>query len=188
LLFSGSIDPGYRAAYKCFALVENQMVARGSPTTLRTETSRISLYEANVEVYAPSATAYDGTLLSQFTVPISGFVDPGTGTDPGYGATEIALTDATTLQKAKPGQTLVAKVEAHGRTLGGLEVQSNIFEYQITATTPGGSCCEPAGQACRGDGITPTANCLLGQDQCANCQLLPDAALVQDSNGDWHCP
>src|SRR4051812_5372872 len=42
----GSIDGLYRPEYTCVVLVENQLVARGDVTKLRTETSRVELYRA----------------------------------------------------------------------------------------------------------------------------------------------
>ena len=185
----GHIDAAYaaRGTYECFALVENQMVPRGDPNTLKTETDGVQLYEANVQVLntAGQLISYvgsSGTTTAAFSVPISGYVDPATGGSAGLGITEITMINADALnaigQMAASQQTVqevVVSVVAKGRTLGGFEVHTNEFLYpvQITYNT---TCFVPSGQTCVGSmSSTTTANCILGQDGPTNCQLIAGA-------------
>lgn len=187
----GFIDAAYRPQYVCTALIENQLVARGDPTKLRTETSRIQVYQAEVQVLnddpeSPSAFA-------QYTVPVSGFVDPGNGTEPGLGITNIVMIDAVTLQALgntaetnRKQQLVVASVVLHGRTLGGLEVESNEFRFPIRVTRFGG-CVVPAGETCQGSTQKPTPDCLAGQDSGVDCRAL-DCTQLSCEGGVAHCP
>ena len=78
LWLSGVLDPA-QADYHCAMLIGNQLVARGDSKQLRTETSRIALHSAVVTVYDSTKT----TTYANFTVPATGFVDPGTAAQPG---------------------------------------------------------------------------------------------------------
>jgi hypothetical protein len=173
---SANIDGFYRSEYRCAALLENQLVARGDITKLRTETSRVEFYRAEVQVLTNDAspkviTRKDGS-PAQFSVPLAGFADPGTGVDPGIGIADVVMLDFSTLSElaltaAQPGgthQLVVASVIVKGRTLGGLEVHSNEFRYPIDVC--GGCMChQPPGEQCAGGSTKPTPDCSLGQDE-----------------------
>jgi hypothetical protein len=191
----GVIDAAYveRAEYVCSALIENQLVARGDPTKLRTETSRINLYQAEVQVLDDDPTS--PSAFAQYTVPVSGFADPGNGTEPGLGITDIVMIDAKTLadlgQRANDTgkqQLVVASVVLHGRTLGGLEVESNEFRFPITVTKYS-KCIEPIGDTCLFSTQLPTPDCLQGQDARVDCRLLKCYELACDvGETTGHCP
>jgi hypothetical protein len=185
----GHIDAAFaaRGTYECFALVENQMVPRGDPNTLKTETDGVQLYEANVQVLntANQVIQYvgsSGPTAAAFSVPISGYVDPATGGTAGLGITEITMINADALQAIgqmaatqATVQEVVVSVVVKGRTLGGFEVHTNtfLFPIQITYAT---TCFVPSGQTCAGSTTTTTAaNCILGQDGATNCQLIAGA-------------
>ena len=198
VVLSGSLDGLYRAEYDCVALIENQLVARGDTTKLRTETSRISVYQAEVQVLTNDSTA--PTALAQYTIPISGFADPGTGTSPGLGLTNLVLIDAgttatlvKTVRKTGTVQQVVASVVLHGRTLGGLEVESNEFKFPISVCA-GCTCGKPVdNEPCYGSDQAPSPNCLLGQDSVTDCRFLADnpCEVLECDNGDIstaHCP
>lgn len=191
----GTIDAQYTPQYVCTALIENQMVARGDNTKLRTETSRIQVYQAEVQVLDDNPTA--PSAFAQFTVPISGFADPGNGTEPGLGVTNIVLIDNATLQMlgtkaATTGkqQQVVASVVLHGRTLGGLELESNEFKFPIRVTRFG-LCRTPTGEQCVGGTQKPTPDCLQGQDGFIDCRSLDYATQLACDDGELskaRCP
>lgn len=197
VVLSGGLDAAYRAQYECVAMFENQLVARGDTTKLRTETSRVQLYSAEVQVLTGDPDA--PVAYSRFSVPITGFADPGTSTSPGLGVTNLTLIDAGTAQiladevrKTGRVQQVVASVIVHGRTLGGLEVESNEFKFPIQVYV-GSSCIEPAGEPCYESSQNPTPDCMLGQDTRTDCRLLAGAACeyleCYDNNiATAHCP
>ena len=135
-LLRGTLDPAQESGYNGVLLVGNQLVARGNSVQLRTETSRIEIQSADV-------TIYDSTLANQlgttYSVPASGFVDPGTSTQPGFGLASVLLVDPKTA-KAHAGETVVSSVILHGRTLGGIDVESGEWQFPIDIHERGSSC------------------------------------------------
>lgn len=212
-LSSGVVDAAFRSEYTCAALLENQLVARGDVNKLRTETSHIEFYQAEVQVMTDDPKS-KSTVLSrpdnspaQFTVPISGFADPGNGGQPGLGLTFITMIDSATLQglRAKAltsgnSQRVVSSVIVKGRTTGGLEVHSNEFRFPITVFA-GSLCTDPPGEQCAQGSSKPTADCLPGQDSNVDCRLLdpctqlecptvidPMTMMPYNSLAKSHCP
>jgi len=170
LLLEGVVDPAYASGYSCVVMFENQIVPRGNPSTLQTETSGVQLYEAEVQVLDPVA----GGAIKQFSVPVSGFADPGMAGMPGLGAAEVLMVDADTAAN-KTGE-VVASVIIKGRTLGGLEVHTQEFLYPITILPPGSTCSRPSSAtSCASTASSSaTADCRLGLDEPGgtNCQLI----------------
>jgi hypothetical protein len=175
-IYGGSIDAAYAGEYHCIAAVENQMVPRGDPNRLKTETAGVELYEAEVQVLDP---AQGNAAINQFSVPITGFIDPGQSGQPGVAGTDITMVDAATVQKealkvAGTGkvQTVVASVIAKGRTLGGFEVHTQEFLFPIDIYV-GSTCFQPPGMACCGGmGSSAAADCRLAIDEASNCQSI----------------
>lgn len=191
-LFSGVLDAGLALEYRAKVLVGNQIVRRGDENTLRTETSRIQLNEADVTVLdasGASVTRTDGSTAA-FTIPISGFVDPGSGSEPGYGLADVLLIDAVTAQGlATQAQMaglspVVASVVVRGETLGGNEIESAPWQFPITVCVGCTVVFPPAAD----DSANPlpdcdspstedfVANCTPGQDlptDCRSCRFLP---------------
>ncbi len=169
--FEGVYDTMVRSdlGYTAVLLVGNQLVPRGDPDQLRTETSRVTIEGAEVVLLSEA-----GSTITEFTVPSSGFVDPGTGDDPGYGLMSALL--------IPPGQAtgdrVIAEVRAFGTTLGGDEVESATFTFPITVC-PGCLLSIPAGalngQFC--DGVSeaelPELPCRPGQDEPVDCRHFP---------------
>jgi hypothetical protein len=184
LLLEGSIDGAYAGEYRCFALVENGMVETGDPTTLMTETDGVQLYEAEIQVLNTQGQVVTyGDTVAQFSVPISGWVDPATTGEPGVGISLVTMIDGATMQalgKAVTStgvqQEVVASVIMKGVTLGGFQVHTNEFLYPIevgyanTCSVPTGSTCVPSAATA----TATTGDCLLGQDELSgtNCQLI----------------
>lgn len=186
---SGSVDAAYRGSYVCAAMIENQMVEVGSATQLRTETSRISVYEAEVQVLTNDPNSPQ--TIAEYTVPVSSFVDPGNGTDPGLSVAFVTLLDNATMQKVakqaggRGTYQVVTSTVLHGRTLGGIELQSNTFKFPIDVAV-GGSCQAAPGMPCASSGMASSSlptDCELGQDEPVDCRYLdPCTYLVCDKD------
>lgn len=152
----GLIDVAMRSTYNAPLLVGNQLVPRGDPDRLRTETGRVQLFEADVEIYA------DGALVASYTQPIVGFADVGSGANPGYGLTAVALVNPDTAEAvlaAGAGVSLVSRVKLRGETLGGLEVESGEWDYPISTC----ECCTPIFEPMTNEDER-IENCNIGQD------------------------
>jgi hypothetical protein len=179
LQLGGFIDGSYAAQYLCTALVENQLVPRGDPNKLRVETSRVELYEADVQVLNTDMQVISGPSgPAQFSVPVTGFVDPSSGNSPGTGLATVVMLDARTVQNlAKQAassntvQQVVASIVIRGRTLGGLEVHTNEFLYPIDVCA-GCQCFQPPGKLCVGGMDQPDDDCRLGIDNQVDCRYL----------------
>jgi hypothetical protein len=179
LQFRGTFDAGFAAEYSAVLLVGNQLVRRGNAATLRTETSRVVLNGADVRI-ANAA----GDTIGEFSVPVSGFVDPGSGTEPGYGAASVVVVDAATGDAVAPNDgsrrsvEVVASVILHGETLGGVEIDSGEWQFPIDvckgclvffpgdADIPG-----DAGVDCNNRDDAPTTVCRVGMDAPIDCRL-----------------
>jgi hypothetical protein len=181
-LFESTIDTAFAGQYSCLMLVGNQLVARGDPNLLRTETSRIILHTAEVRILnagGQQITRSNGS-RAEFSTPITGEVDPGSGTLPGYSGTSIVLLDAASAadlgdEAASSGfqQVVVAEVILQGRTLGGLELESAPLQVPITVCR-GCLCIEPTGDTCVDATEDPEPNCRLGLDNDVDCRFLND--------------
>jgi hypothetical protein len=123
----GVFDTDYSSEFWGALLVGNQLAARGQSDTLRPESNRVQLYEADVEIFDSG-----GGTMSSFSMPISGFVDVGSPTDPAYGIANVALIDAGSAG-ALAGQqtTVIVRVKVYGETLGGIEVETGYWDFPI---------------------------------------------------------
>lgn len=176
LTFQGTIDAAYAGEYVATLLVENQIVSRGSATTLKTETSGVQLYEAEVQVLDPAA---GGGAIAQFSVPVAGYIDPNMNGQDGAGGTEVIMIDAATIQNLSgkaistgKEQLVVSSVVIKGRTLGGLEVHTQEFLYPVNVCV--GCTCTNMGMACVGgqSSSASTGDCRLGIDEQTPCQII----------------
>jgi hypothetical protein len=166
-LAGGTLDLKFSSTYEVALVIENQLVPRGNSTTLRTETSRISVYKADVRLLN------GGGEFASFSKAVTGFADPGTSSlTPGVGVTFVPVLDGSVAcaLKGSPGEIL-AGVTLHGRTLGGLELTAPEFVFPITVCL-GCLCSEAeAGSDMCGMGM-PKANCRPGQDEPVDCRLV----------------
>ena len=174
MLAGGIMDPALTNRYMAALLVGNQMVPRGDPDQVRTETARVSLRGAEVRL-ADS----EGNPLDEFSVDGTGFVDPSGGETPGYGIMFATLIpDSGGLPSY-----VIANVKVFGRTLGGRELESNelafpievcqqpcLISYPLEADDPSRSGYQCA-RAADGDLERP---CFLGQDEPVDCRLCLD--------------
>jgi hypothetical protein len=174
LLLQGSIDAAYAGEYKNVVIVENQLVARGDPTTLKTETSRVQLFEAEVQVLDPSQ---GNGAIAKYSTPVSGFADPSMAGQPGATGSEVLMIDAATIKTLATrvtstglAQTVVASVTILGRTLGGQQVHTQEFLYPIEVFY-GTTCGSTGGNPCVSSMSANVMNdCRLGLDESTPCQ------------------
>lgn len=181
--FRGLLDTALASEHHGVLLVGNQLVRRGNAATIRTETSRITLFSADVVVLDSG-----GSTLSEFSVPVSGFVDPGSTSEPGFGAASVVMVDAAAATAALGGGTgpveVVANVILHGRTLGGTDVDTGEWQYPIDICN-GCSVFFPAdaddpsrlGVDCDVRGDAPL-NCHMGIDDPVDCRTCAGVAAI----------
>ena len=153
---SGVLDIAFAARYSCPLLVGNQLVTRGDPDRLRTETSRVQIYSADVTLLNTT-----GGSLGEFSTQTSGFVDPSTGAQPGYGLADVVLINAMPAVG-----DVVAQVVLHGRTLGGLELTTGEWKFPIHICQ--GCLCDRS--TCASTDMPPK-NCHIGTDAPVDCRF-----------------
>lgn len=146
-----SVDAAYASSHTATLLVGNQIVQRGDSDVLRTETSRVQLYEAEVRV----ADIEGNTLTDGYVVPITGLVDPGTGDNIGYNCTQVLLIDGATMETLRRQSAelrrdieVVATVVVRGRTLGGQEVETAEWSYPVRVCFGCSRCIDTAPLSC----------------------------------------
>lgn len=127
---NGVLDVSLRSGYTAAVLVGSQLTQRGSRDQLRTETARLSLQGAEVTL-----TDYEGRVLNlgggvpnPYSTVGTGFVNPGSGEDAGYG---VIFVDIVPAGINIPDQTIISKVRVFGTTLGGAELESNEYIFPI---------------------------------------------------------
>lgn len=178
----GILDTAFASGYTALVLVGNQLTQQGSREQLRTETSRVALRGAEVQL-----TTLDGRSLSvagangTFSTVGTGFVDPAAGTTPSYATMAVNL--------IPPGLTglppqVLAKIRVFGDTLGGTSVTSSELDFPIMVcsgclvsydtpdmTQAAGApfmCATTTASSTQTTAATP---CILGQDQLFSCTL-----------------
>ena len=184
-LTSGTLDVAFASGYTAVVLVGNQLTQLGSSEQLRTETSRVSLRGAEVQL-----TTLDGRALSvagaqsTFSTVGTGFVDAAAGDTPSYATMAVNL--------IPPGLTglpaeVLAKIRVFGETLGGTSVTSSELDFPIDvcdgclviydtpdATQPAGAflCATTTASSTQTSAVAP---CVMGQDQQFSCTLCSEA-------------
>ena len=169
---SGTMDTALTTSYQAVLLLGNQLVPRGNADTLRPESNRVQIYEIEVSVFD-----YLGGVLSEYTMPASGFVDPSSGTTPGFGLVGATLVDHATgqyLAGVSQAQTVVSRVKVYGVTLGGLEVETGYWDFPIYVCQSTGlnTGCLPC-NAPEDSGDAIVQPCFFGQDKSYDCRLSP---------------
>ena len=157
-------------SYVAALLVGNQLARVGNADQVRTETARITLKGAVVEVRDPAAGENSDPLV-EYTTDGTGFVDPSSGTNPGYGIMYAELIPAG----FTPSTSRVnVAVRVFGETLGGDEIESKELTFPISICT---GCLidfthSDANGACLvGDlGSGTEAPCRMGQDDPVPCE------------------
>lgn len=183
-VLSGVLDVSFGLTeYQGTLLVGNQILSRGSGDLVRTETSRVGLTRAEVTTEDAS-----GNQFSTYSVPITGFVDQGTGQEPGFGLATLPLADSATINAVKGSLTtraaqrrVVSKIKIFGNTLGGSEVYSGEFQFIIQVCNgclvsfpADADDAASAGVDCNASSTTSTTGetpCTPGQDTFVDCRL-----------------
>ena len=174
MLAGGVLDTSFAndtgGAYIAALLIGNQLARVGNADQVRTETARITLRGAVVEVRDPSQ-GEDATPITEYTTDGTGFVDPSSGTNPGYGLMFVEL--------IPPGLALsisrvTVAVRVFGDTLGGDEIESNQLTFPISLCT---GCLidfthsDSTGTCLPADETTNSATpCRMGQDDLVPCE------------------
>jgi hypothetical protein len=178
---SGVLDAAVRFEYNATLLIGNQVVGRGDTDQLRTETSKIRIYEYDVRILNAEGAVLSG---AEYTAPTAGFIDQKEGETEAYGLAGAILVDANTssaLANSNVVQEVVSEVVVRGRTLGGNELETAPFAFPIsvcngcTVFFPKGV--TENGLACAGEGeeeIEPLCN--PGQDSPTDCRLCRNSA------------
>lgn len=178
LLGSGVMDVAVRSTYVMPLLVGNQLIARGDADKLRTETARVVIRGAVVEV-----TSADGSrTYASFSTNAGGFIDPASGENPGYGITFVNAISGELAGELRgslalgESEELNVSVYVYGDTLGNDEVESSTLTYPLfacngclvdcsTGNLSSGSC-----KSYPEDGLE--VGCFPGQDTLTPCQLV----------------
>jgi hypothetical protein len=142
-LFSGQLDVALSPNYRAILIVGNQMVAQANPNQLVAESNRVNIQGAVVRITDASETVQ----VANYSKLGSGFIDPATGTTPGYGLVSVEMIDSATAtaaigansalgeQALALGSTTVHRRIAHvklfGATLGNQSVESSEFVFPI---------------------------------------------------------
>lgn len=181
VLLQGTLDVALSSVYSMHLIVGNQMVKRGDALNVRAESNRVTFNGAVVRV----SDVNDAT-LSEFTTYGTGFADPASGSDPGYGLLSIVGVDAAASAKAiaSAGATgttqVLVHVKAFGRTGGGTDVETGEFQFPVAICrgclvdfSSGTDPAQPLPNCAKS--IATSSNvvfpCVLGQDQPVACQL-----------------
>ncbi len=165
ILLGGVIDTAFTSTYTGRLLVGNQLTQRGSREETKTETSRIAIRGAEVQIFTPQQE-----LIKEYTVAATGFVNQAPNGDASYGVASVTLIDSNTGTQlanqlgsdpnARVG--VVVEVRVFGDSLGGSEVTSAKLTYPITA-------CYACTLTCPSEDPNIDVPCSLGNDDTVDC-------------------
>jgi hypothetical protein len=179
---AGLLDLSFKDVYFAPLLIGNQLLPRGDPNKLRTETARILIRGAVVSV-----NTADGQVLTEYTTNATGFADPARGENPGWGWSSVALTPSGFLSRGNLAgngnlSELNIAVSVFGDTLGGDEVESNTFTFPIFVCDGCLLDCSTAtgtGDVCNlAEDVSNT--CSPGQDEPTPCQFSRDLTATSE--------
>lgn len=137
------------------------LVARDDSATLSPENSRVQLYQADVELLDASSVP-----LSSVSVPISGFVDASQSATPAYGLVTMTLIDPATASLGGQQALVTAHVRLYGHTLGGLDVETDYWDYPIEMCRGCMACVCPASASAEYH-----KTCNPGVNEAVDCRL-----------------
>ncbi|MCA9640097.1 MAG: hypothetical protein H6718_08430 [Polyangiaceae bacterium] len=163
IYLGGVMDVAFTNTYTGTLLVGNQVTQRGSREETKTETSRIAIRGAEVQIFTPQQQ-----LINEYTVAATGFANQAPNGDAAYGVASVTLIDGATGstlagQVAGGGTTgVVVEVRVFGDTLGGSEITSAKLTYPITV-------CEGCLFTCPPEDPNLPIPCSIGNDQPVDC-------------------
>jgi hypothetical protein len=170
-LSNGIMDASLTATYTAALLVGNQLIPRGDQDRTLPETSRVHFYRVDVEVL----TADESSLI-EFTAPTSGFADPGSGSEAAYGVAFAPIIDQNSAAYAVStgGTYLIARLKVYGRSLGGLELETDWWDFPVFVCS---GCLAQARPSAQPGCILPkdcedekVGTCFFGQDESPDCR------------------
>ncbi len=176
----GLLDVAFTTTYTGSLLIGNQLTRRGSRDEIKTESSRITIRGAEVQIFTPQQT-----LISEYTVAATGFVNESVSSDAAYGSSAVTLIDPATgagfANSLARGETsaVVVEVRVFGDSLGGSEITSAKLTYPITICNECTLICPPKDPSldvpCRvgNDDVLDCAACAAPGNRC---QALLDAS------------
>jgi hypothetical protein len=130
----GLLDVGLGTQYTAWVVAANQLAAKSNKAQLRSETAGILVEGAEVQVEDAN-----GGVQAEYTVPVSAYINPGSGENPGFGAVLVPLLSAQQADEiaaeltGDPSQTVtrVSTVRVFGHTVGGESVESTKLSFPI---------------------------------------------------------
>jgi hypothetical protein len=168
----GRLDVLVANDYRVALLIGNQMVPRGLPNELKTETSRVTIEGADVRI------RYQGEVapIAEFFTVGTTTIDPSAGAVPSYGSVFLQLIDGATTQALRAGPLpaeLEVEIVVRGITLGGTGVQSQPFYWPVSVTS-GGLCEQLPGVDCQvvGEDEELVVPCSIGVQDPYDCRFL----------------
>jgi hypothetical protein len=174
----GQLDGALRQTYEAMLLIANQMTARASREQVRAETSSVRLEGS--EVFAVEDVTGQ-VVFGPSTIPGSGFLDPGTGTEPSYGllgsvlfgesAQSSVVSDLKS--KVRASAIVTSHVRVFGHTLGETYVESGEFLFPIELCYGCLVRYPTDGSSCEVGSSTTTIGepCIPGQDEGVDCRI-----------------
>lgn len=179
LALTGIMDVAYASTYTLPLLVGNQLIARGDADKLRTETARVVIRGAVVNVLSADGAA----TFASFSTNAGGFVDPASGSDPGWGVSFVNAISNDLANQLRgelalfESQELNVSVYVYGDTLGGDEVESSTLTFPLFVCNGCLVDCSSADDNGNCDNFPPEGlelSCFPGQDLPLPCQLVTD--------------
>jgi hypothetical protein len=170
---NGSVDGEVTDNYTPEFLVGSTLIPQGNQATPDSETARIEIQGAIVQVVDPTnnATVEDATVLA------SGIIEPASGSVPSYGGAALTIMDKAAIAHFMPAvgagsRIALVYITFFGQTLGGQNLQSNQYQFPVDVcagclvTYPTGS----AAGYCKGPSTAAVFQaCTPGQDQETDC-------------------
>lgn len=157
-------------------LVGNTLIPQGNATIPNSETSRIEVQGAIIQVIDPASNA----TVENNSVLTAGEVDPASGSAPSYAAIGVQMMSAAAVAHFAPAsgggaRVALVYVTLYGQTLGGQNIQSNQFQWPVNICS-GCLVSVPAGSKtgyCQGDttALATQTFCSPGVDQSEDCQF-----------------
>jgi len=169
-LIGGTYDIGFGHSYYAGLLIGNQLAHRGQRERFRTETARVTLEGVEVRLLDNHESE-----ISFFTSPGAGFVDVGSGEESGYGVVGASIIPSPSLVQSQQGRFVIAELRAFGHTLGGSDVESDVFRFPIDVcrgclVSFSQDLINPATGECNSSSTDqPELPCQVGQDDVLPC-------------------
>jgi hypothetical protein len=171
----GVLDRAFRSNYIAPLLIGNQLTTRGDRDTLRTESSRVTLRGAVVEI-----NDRQGNRIAHYTADGTGFVDPGESASPGYGIMSVELIPPALT--ALPDNTdVIVGVRVFGDTLGGREIESSQLTFPIfvcrgcLVSYPAVAIQPDTGECGGSEEPSDPPPCVVGQDDAVDCRYCAES-------------